>query len=275
MNVRELLQTGHLTEAVEGAIADVKQNPTDAARRFLLAELFCFQGEFERADKQLDTLMQQSSEGMVRVSQFRQILRGEIARQQFYQEGRLPEFVTEPSPALRLHLDASIAIREGQLKEAAELLEQAESLRPLVAGSLNGKPFDDFRDLDDLNSGFFEVLTSTGKYYWVPTETVTSLEFEKPERSIDLVWRTAQISVTNGPEGTVFIPTIYVGTLSQADLPLKLGRRTDWVGGEQSPVRGLGQRSFLAGDDAVDILQIEQIEFETAGAEATDASAAE
>lgn len=271
MNVRELLQTGHLTEALEAAVADVKKNPTDLGRRFLLAEMLCFSGDFERADKQLETIVQQATEGTVRVAQIRQLLRAEISRHQFFQEGRLPEFVSEPSPSLRLHLDASIAIREGQLAEAAQLLEQAESLRPTVSGRLNGKPFDDFRDLDDLTAGFFEVLTSTGKYYWVPTETVTSIEFEKPERSVDLMWRTAQISVTDGPEGTVFIPAIYAGTTSLEDQQLKLGRRTDFVGGDASPVRGLGQRSFLAGDDAIDILQIEQIEFDTASSGSTEA----
>lgn len=263
MSVRELLQTGHLAEALETALAEVKKNPTDLGRRFTLAEMLCFTGDFERADKQLETIVQQATEGTVRVAQIRQLLRAEIARHQFYQDGRLPEFVSEPSPSLRLHLDASIAIREGQLAEAAQWLDQAETLRPPVSGRLNGKPFDDFRDLDDLTAGFFEVLTNNGKYYWVPTESVTSIEFEKPERSADLIWRTAQITVTDGPEGTVFIPTIYAGTLSQEDTQLKLGRRTDFVGGDASPVRGLGQRSFLVGDEAIGILQIEQIEFDT------------
>ena len=35
-----------------------------------------------------------------------------------------------------------------------------------------------------------------------------------------------------------------------------LGRATDWIGPEEGPVRGIGQRVFLVGDDAVGIMEI-------------------
>ena len=262
MSASELYQAGQLAEAIDAAIEDVKKNPTDVTKRFMLGELLCFAGEFERADSQLDTVSKQSPEATVLVGLFRHLIRAEIARQQFYSEGRLPEFLSEVSPSLRLRLDASIALREGNSAEAHELLEQAEELRPKVRGTCNGNAFDDLRDLDDLTAGFFEVLTSTGKYYWVPVEQVESMEFSTPERMIDLIWRRTSINVENGPEGEVYIPAIYAETAQQSDNQLSLGRGTDWRGGDGLPVRGIGLRMFLVGENDQTIMQLKELAFD-------------
>ena len=88
--------------------------------------------------------------------------------------------------------------------------------------------FYDFRDVDDLYAGFFEILTTTGKYFWIPTERVASLEFHPPRRPRDLAWRRATISVTDGPDGEVYLPAIY--DCAEPDLAddLRLGQATDW-----------------------------------------------
>ena len=53
----------------------------------------------------------------------------------------------------------------GPAGEAAGLLERQKSGRPRTCGSADGRAFEDLRDMDDLTRPFFEVLTSTGKYY--------------------------------------------------------------------------------------------------------------
>ena len=167
MGPSELYQAGQLQEAIDAALSAVKKAPTDTGKRFQLCELFCFAGDLERADKQLDTIMQQTVEGAMEVTLRRQLVRAEMARQEFYKEGRLPEFVHDISDGLRLHLDASIAVREEKLTEAHELLEKAEELRPKLSGTCNDKEFDDFRDLDDMSACFMEALPGSGKYYYL------------------------------------------------------------------------------------------------------------
>lgn len=262
MTSTELYQAGKLEAAVQAAVADVKANPTDTGLRYFLTELLCFNGEWERADKQLETLTHQALDAAVKVILLRHLVRAEIARQQFYTEGRLPEFLTEVSPSLRLRLDALIAINEGNAAEAAELLAKAEEQRPAMAGTCDGTSFDDFRDLDDLSAGYLDVLTSTGKYYIVPLESVESVTFKKPERPVDLLWRETEINVKNGPEGQVYVPAIYPQTTVDGDEQLRLGRGTDWVGEEHAPVRGRGLRSFLVGDQDRTIMQITSLQFE-------------
>jgi type VI secretion system protein ImpE len=262
MNAQEQYQAGDLRGAIATATEEVRKHPADTARRGFLTELLCVAGELERADRQLDALGQQDPEAALGVSMFRQLIRAEQARQQFYAEGRVPEFLAEVSPGLRLHLEASIRLREGQAGEAAALLAQAEAQRPHVAGTCGGRPFDDLRDLDDLTASFFEVLTSTGKYYWIPVESVELIEFRPPARPRDLLWRRARMVVHGGPDGEVFLPALYAGAGADADDRLRLGRATEWQGGDGTPVRGLGQRTFLVGDEAVPILELQELSFQ-------------
>ena len=131
-----------------------------------------------------------------------------------------------------------------------------------VRGICNEQPFDDLRDMDDFCAPFWEVLTSTGKYYWIPLERVEFAEFRAPERPKDLLWRRCNMKVLDGPEGEVFIPALYAGTHQSADDQLRLGRGTDWVVVDNAPVRGIGQRMFLVGNQDLSIMQLEELTFE-------------
>lgn len=259
MNAKEYYQAGNLAEAVTAATEEVRRHPNDTSRRGFLSELLCFAGEFQRADLQLDAIGHQDPQATLGISMFRQLVRAEQARQQFFSEGRIPEFLDPPVAHLECHLEASIRLREGHPSEAAELLEEAQRQRPAVAGTLGDQPFDDMRDIDDLTASFFEVLTSNGKYYWIPMERVELIEFHGPVRPRDLLWRRAHMVVRGGPDGEVFLPTLYAGSHAQTDDRIRLGRMTDWRGGDGAPVQGIGQRMFLIGQEDRAILELERI----------------
>ena len=91
-----------------------------------------------------------------------------------------------------------MALRAGDVAEAARQAEAAEATRPRAPGKHGDAAFDDLRDADDLLAGSFEVLTTTGKYFWIPTERVLALEFHAPKRPRDLLWRRASMSVGQG-----------------------------------------------------------------------------
>ena len=257
----ELYTAGQLTEALDAMNEEVKRHPTDQTRRGFLAELLCISGDLERADKQLDMLGKQDPKAAIGVGILRQLVRAEQARQQFYSEGRVPELLGAPSEHLQKHLEASVLLRDGQPGQAAELLHQAEEQRRPVAGTCNGESFDDLRDLDDLTACFFEVLTNNGKYFWIPMDTVVSVEFHRPERPRDVLWRRAQLSVHDGPDGEVFFPAIYADGDDVSSDQTRLGRATDWIGGHGAPVRGVGQRTFLVGTSDRPIMELESLEF--------------
>jgi len=263
MNVHELYQAGQLNDAVASLIEVVKKKPTDRESRGLLCELMIVQGALERADKQLDLIAHQTPEQAMGVSLYRQLIRAEEAREQFFSQGRVPEVLVEPDTQMQKYLQASICLREGNFQEAQQILEEVEDKRQPLSGVCNGQSFSDFRDLDDRTPAVFEILTSTGKYYWVPFELVSHIEFHAPERPLDLLWRRVTLETKiEHAEGDVYIPcTYYQGDDVSVTEAQRLGRETDWLGNETEPMRGVGQRLFLVGDDAVSIMELNELSF--------------
>ena len=256
---RELLDAGDLTAAVQAAIDGVKSTPTDAGKRWLLAELLVLSGDLERADKHFDFLMTQGDKPDLTCILGRQLLRAETARREVFSLGRVPEFLSQPPDHVRLALEALVCVRDGKADDAAKLLAEAEAARPELKGTCNGSAFVGFRDLDDLTAGVCEVLTSNGNYYWVPLENIETMEFRKPTRPKDLHWRSVKMSVTGGPDGEVYVPTTYPGTHTAAD-EFKLGRISGYTDGV--PVRGTGLREFLAGENSVTVLELDNVAFD-------------
>ena len=256
---------GRLAEAIEAATAAVRERPTDLSSRNLLCELLCFRGELPRVDKQLETIALQNPELAMSVSLFRQLVRAELARQECYRQGRTPEVLREPTPLIRQMLALWLARREQDAVRADPLAAEIEAARPPAPGTHNGQPFTDFRDCHDPTSFFFEVLTSTGKYYWVPFDLVESVEFQRPTRPRELLWRPTQMVVTGGPDGMVFVPTLYAGSAESTDPDLQTGRQTDWVGREGGCISGIGRRLYLVGDQDLSILELGTLTFRGGG----------
>jgi type VI secretion system protein ImpE len=260
MSVKELFESGELSEAIQAAISQVKQKPTDVSGRYRLAILLCYNGELEKADRQLQTLSSQQPEAAVGTALLRQLIRADLCRREFQTAGRIPEFAGEPDELLKLHLKASVCLREGQRSEAAELLAEAEERRPGISGTCDDQTFEDLRDLDDLLAPLLEVLTSTGKYFWLPLSDVQAVEMQEPESLADLLWRPARITLSNELPGAVYLPTLYVGSAEDPREAVRLGRATEWLGLEDPPVQGRGLRMMLVGDEARSILEIGKLD---------------
>lgn len=248
MEALELFRAGKLKDAIASCTEQVKKLPNETAPRSLLGQLLCFDGQLERADSHFKTIEIQRTDRKEVVLLLRNLLAAAQAREKFYSDGWLPEFVEAPPEYLKLHLQASIAIRENKPEEAVELLRKAEELRPAVPGKCGDLEFDDFRDTDDLTASFLEVLTSSGKYFWIPFEKIRRLAFEPIESPINVLWRGARIDV-QGLEGVVYVPQLYEGSGRSDDEEIKLGRTTEWLDGENTPTRGLGHRIlYIAGE---------------------------
>jgi type VI secretion system protein ImpE len=261
MTAYELFQEAKLTEAVEAALASVKSAPTDVNARLLLCDLLCLANQLDRADGQLDIVAQQASDLTLGVSLYRQLIRAEAARHDVLESGRAPEFTGNVPDVLKLHVRALVAVREDAGGEAAELLSQADELRSRMHGACDGDSFEDFRDLDDLTAPFLEVLTSTGKYFWVDWTRIESLQLQPPKQLRDLLWRPADMALRDGTSALVYVPVLYVGSHRSADEALRIGRTTEWVETPSGLTRGCGQRMFLVGEESRPILTIQNITF--------------
>lgn len=260
MNAHELFRAGRLRDAIAAMNDEVRKAPADVDRRGFLAELLAIAGNLERADLQLDALSQVDTKAAVGVATFRHLVRAEQARVQCFAEGRVPELLAQPVPALRSALEALTHLRGGNGAEARRLAEQAEAARAHPRGVADGQAFDDLRDLDDLCAGFFEVLTSNGKYYWVPVEAVTLLEFRPVARPRDLLWRRVHMVVREGPDGEVYMPCTYIGRAEDEER-FRMGRATEWLEDAGGLIRGRGLRTFLVGETEKTVLELQNVEF--------------
>lgn len=259
-SLAELLRAGRLQDAVAIAQTALRKKPTDLAARILLAELLAIAGNLERADVILDAATTIDPSAALVVAEFRQLIRADMARRQLFRDGRVPEFLSEPTEAQRRGLAALVAFRAGDMAGASREAEAAEAARPGCPGHMGNTKFDDFRDADDLLAGTFEVLTTTGKYYWIATERIASIDFHAPKRPRDLLWRRASVSVIDGPDGEVYLPAVYAAEETMTDA-LRLGRETGWRQSDGGPVRGVGQRVFLAGEADVAIMDLATLRF--------------
>lgn len=263
MNTIELFQAGDLTGALSAAVGEVKSDPTDVAARYRFCELLCFAGDWDRAATHLNAIFEQEPSMGGVVALVRQLMRAAEARERWLTEGTRPELVEPSGEDVELRLKAAEEQRAGNAAAAKELLDQAESMRSSPAGTLNGEPFDEWRDLDDMTAACAELLTADGRYSWIPWGQIESLDMEPPQRPLDTLWRPIKASQGKLPAGRLYMPVLYVGSSQSDDDRIRLGRFTDWRGEDGEPIRGVGRREFLTGDVTQSVLAIEQLVFES------------
>jgi len=230
--------------------------------------MLLFSGEVDRADRALDAVIEEQPSPAV--LEFRRLLRAETARRQVFAEGRAPKFQgDDASPAQSAALRALTEARLGSLEAAAGIAAEAETLRPRAPGSMEAADgqvtaFDDLRDADDLFAPTVEVLTTAGDYIWIPVERIAALEFEAARRPRDLYWRRTAITLKDGTEGVVYLPAVYPWAGTAPAAGLLLGRETDWQGDGAAggPVRGIGQRVLLAGEEALPLRDAQLLRFD-------------
>lgn len=277
MNVADtiaLFNEGKLDEATAAIKSIVQSKPTDTEARLLLIEYLCCAGDFERADQQLETLISMQTDLALPCGQMRSLIRSEVARQDFYNSGRAPEFLVDPPDATRERLRGVVLWRAGDFDGALAAFEAADATLPPLTGQCNGQTFDAIRDGDDLLGPVLEGLSADGRYFWLPFEQITTLTCSPPERPRDLIYRTAELELRSGITARVFIPAIYAPLPPADRTELRLGRATEWDESNAAIVRGLGQRVFLTPDADYAVMEIKELRFDVPEGSAEEATEA-
>ena len=258
MNATELFKAGQLSAAVEAQLQAVKAARATRASGSSCSS--CWPSPATSSTGGRSSALHYDNPDLEQAADaYRKLLDAEQLRRQLFAGGLAPHSLAEAPEYVRLRLAAVDCLREGKPAEAQALLENAAEASPTVRGRLNGKPFDGLRNTDNLFGPVLEVL-SQGAYFWLPLEQVDSLVLSAPHSPRDLLWAPAHLNVRDGPEGDVFLPALYPGSHEHADDAVKLGRTTDWKGGEAGPVLGAGLRTFLAGDNPITLLEWRELE---------------
>ncbi|HLG17552.1 MAG TPA: type VI secretion system accessory protein TagJ [Blastocatellia bacterium] len=257
---KDLLDAGNLQGAIDQMTSEVKSNPLDAQRRVFLFELLCFAGDFDRAERQLGVIGNQSVKAEVGVQVYHNNIKAERERRRLFSDGLQPHFLSEPPAYVDRHLDAINRLREGNFAEARALLDRAEEERPALGGKLNGVEFQDFRDYDDFVGPVLELIVRN-EYVWLPFEQIKRVEMSAPKQLRDLLWAPARIEAADGTIGEVFIPALYTNSSEHSDDQVRLGRMTDWRELGEDLCTGAGLRLFLVDGEDKALLGVRSVEF--------------
>ncbi len=237
------LDEGDLKGAVEAAINLVKTNPTNVAARTFLFELSCFSGEWERAEKQLDTIGHQDAGAAIGSLIYRQNFKAERDRINLFEHSSRPENAMKFPDYVEDLLRAVDLNRRGEIAETRSLLDDIEERRPAFSVTVNGEGFSDIRDYNDLTMCVFEVFIKDN-YIWLPFEQVVSIEFLERRSLRDVYWPQAKVEMTNGTTGEMFFPSLYVNSWKNSDDRVRLGRSVDWRDAGNDLFVGEGMRIF-------------------------------
>jgi type VI secretion system protein ImpE len=259
MDAKQLFEAGKVTETITALNDQLKSNPLNPSLRTFLFEMLCFNGDLERAEKQLDVIGQQDALREPIVQIYRNLLHCEMERDKVFSGEDKPNFLVDPPTYLEPHVEA---IGNNDPESVRKLFMQAQEEYTALAGSADGEPFSDFADCNDLQAVFLEFYMGKD-YCWIPFEQISAMEFTKPEHPRDLLWTACEL-VLWGEAETVLrghVPALYHGSSISEDEQVQLGRATDWQGGEGEPVVGVGHRIFLLGEDIRPMAKIRRVEF--------------
>lgn len=254
------LDMGNLNEAIQSALNHVRSKPTDIKARIFLFELSCFSGDWERAEKQLDVIAQQDVNAMIGTHIFKQNFKAERDRMSVFNKGMIPECLMSPPNYVENLVIASTHIRENRIAEARELLDKVEEERPVFACKINGEESSDFRDYNDLTMCVFEAIVKDS-YTWLPFEQIENIKFMPAKSLRDMFWAQAEVEMTNGTKGEMFLPTLYVESFKSDNDLIRLGKVTDWKELGEDIFVGEGVRTFQYEGGYIPISKIETIEF--------------
>jgi type VI secretion system protein ImpE len=227
----DLLKAGKLNEAIQSVIQTVRDKPTDDKARTFLFELLCFAGEYDRAEKHLDALLENKTETLHGALLYKAALHAQRTRESFY--------------------------ANSEYKNAS-----AESDEPISA-SINGKQYANVRDADPRVGARLEVFAG-GSFMWIPFRHLERVDIEKPKRLRDLLWapsRVVNASTFKEELGDVLLPAITAEATRDESELVKLGRETYFGVDEDGLEIPVGQKLLLADDEEIPLLEVRELVF--------------
>jgi type VI secretion system protein ImpE len=231
VEAERLYKEGKLGEAISSLQEELRSNPRDVPRRTFLFELLLFQGEFERARKQLDVIETADPASYLGTAYHKQLLSAEGRRQEMFRKGDLPDWDEDEEP---------------------------------VSGTLNGKAFSSLYDSDPRIGPRLEMFAG-GQYVWVPFSELAAVRVSPPKLLRDLYWASAEVESRARVEDEareVLLPVMAALSWQNSDEMVRLGRVTEWAETDSGAEVPSGQKILLVDDEEFPFLELRELIFD-------------
>ena len=222
-----LFRDGKLGAAIDSLQAHLRSNPGDVTGRMFLFELLCFQGDFQRAWKQVDVVDATSEKPALGLDYYKQVIRAEQDRQKQWQAGE----------------------------------HRAEVGNASVSGTLNGEAFRHLEDADPRLGARLEVIVGT-RYFRVPFSELSVLRVTPPRFLRDLVWAPAGVEARQSQfagDSEVLLPSLTPLAWQHPDENVRLGRVTVWEEVESGDEVPMGQKLLLVDGEEFPLLEVRDL----------------
>ena len=261
----KLLKENNLAEALASLKKEVAAEPSDAEKRWFLFQLFCFNGEYERAQEQLKLAAQLDDSFQSASLVYLRVLASELFREKVIVSGKeTPLILGEPEEWVAKLFEANRMLGKSDLESATRLRMEAYEMQPVVSGKCNDVPFEWICDQDSRFAGNIECFLN-GKYYWLSLSQVKelSLTVKTEKRSyIDLLYPKAKLVLRTEAELDVMLFTRYPGNYSTGASELAMVRLTEWEDLNDYNILGRGQRMFCADSGDFPLLELSKLTFD-------------
>ncbi len=257
MLAKEQLASGNLKEAIEITQDLVRRKPEDVKERILLFQLYCVNGDWLKAKKQLPIIREFDAGAIPMVETYSRLLDMEQLREEVFSGDKTPLLFGEPKEWLSYLVQALKFDIDNKPEAAAELRDRAFEEAEAISGTINGEKFEWLADADPRLGPVLELMMSNA-YYWVPFSAIKSIRIPEPRDLRDMCWTPVNLLWVNGGPANGFIPTRYVETVQADDPHLKLSRLTAWQGDKP-----IGQRMFADETTEVPLLEVRAINFDS------------
>lgn len=259
MNIKDLIKEGKLAQARAELVAAIKTHPGDTASRTLLFQVLLFSGEWDKAQRHLETLAALDVKMMAATPLYENLLKGERERLEVASWQTMPSFLPETPTYFEDYYKACQQLQANIDGRGPEIFAAMAAQIPQVTGTVNGTPFSGVRNTDDVLAFALEVFAHD-RYFWVPFDTIREIIVTPPQTLLDLMWISASITTWSGLSMNGYLPVLYPNTWKHDNEQVRMGRMTDWFSPSGSCVRGAGQQVFVFGDQALSLLELKDVQ---------------
>lgn len=254
MSARDALRDGRLADALALQGAAVRDAPDDPAARLFLVELLTLAGRYRDAWDHLAAVRSDDPAWPAHRRGFRRVIRGGRDRE----AGKRPAFFGDVPAHARRRWHAGRALRRNDPAAASTWVDRADAVAPHLFGHVDGREFDGLRDADDRFASVLEVIAGRA-YAWVPWEQVRRLVVGPARHVLDRAFRPARLRLADGTDRAVLLPLVYPGSAGAGDA-FALGLETDHVAPDGGPVRCVGAKLLLVGDEEFGLGECRQLD---------------